>query len=202
MSKIVVFGGAFNPITKAHFDLGIKALEIIDGDKLCFIPVGDKYNKPGLEKSDHRVNMINILCDKVDNYNVEVDLTEVEATRNFNTIDTLRVLKEKYGEESTIYFLLGADNLLYLNEWHSAEEILSDYKILAVKRDGYDIEGIIRSKELLFKYRENIKEVNIEEELAISSTMVRELISKKDDLVDKYIDVDVKEYILKNNLYR
>lgn len=202
MKKIVVFGGAFNPITKAHFTLGVKALKSINGDKLCFVPVGDNYNKPGLEKSSHRVNMINILCQKAEYLNVEVDLTEVEAKNNFNTIDTLRCLRNKYGQDVDIYFLLGADNLLYLSEWHNSDEILRDYKILAVRRNGYDIKGIVRKKKLLTKYKENIIEVNINEELTISSTMVRELINKRNDIVDNYIDMDVKNYILKNNLYR
>lgn len=202
MDKIIVFGGSFNPPTKAHLDLGIKALEGIKADKLCFVPVGDRYNKAGLEKAEHRVNMLNIICDKIENYSLEVDLTEVDALRNFNTIDTLRAFRDKYGEDTDIYFLLGADNLLYLNEWNEAEEIIRDYKILAVRRDGYNIPGIIKSTNLLNKYKKNIVEINIDTDMIISSTTVRELIEKKDDLVDNYIDIDVKEYILKNNLYR
>lgn len=202
MKKIVAFGGAFNPITKAHFDLGIKALEFIKADKLCFVPVGDKYYKPELEKSNHRVKMINILCNKFNEHNVEVDLTEVNAKRNYNTIDTLRALKDKYGGDSEIYFLMGADNLLHLVDWHNVEEILRDYKILTVKRFGYDIEEIVNSKKLLYKYKHNIIEVDIKEELMISSTMVRELICKNDKSIDNYIDLDVKRYIVENNLYR
>lgn len=202
MDKIIVFGGSFNPPTKAHLDLGIKALKSIKADKFCFVPVGDKYNKAGLEKAKHRVNMLNIVCDKIENYSLEVDLTEVDALRNFNTIDTLRAFKNKYGEDIDIYFLLGADNLLYLNEWNEAEEIVRDYKILAVRRDGYNIPGIIKSTNLLDKYKNNIVEISIDTEMPISSTKVRELIEKQDDLVDNYIDIDVKEYILKNNLYR
>lgn len=202
MDKIIVFGGSFNPPTKAHLDLSIKALESIKADKFCFVPVGDKYNKSGLEKSEHRVNMLNIACNKIKDYNLEVDLTEVNALKNFNTIDTLRVFKEKYGEGTDIYFLLGADNLLYLNEWNEAEEIIRNFKILAVRRDGYDIPGIVKNNSLLNKYKKNIVEINLDTEMLISSTMVRELIEKDDDLVDNYIDIDVKEYILKNNLYR
>lgn len=202
MDKIIVFGGSFNPPTKAHLDLSIKALESIKADKFCFVPVGDKYNKSGLEKSEYRVNMLNIACNKIKDYNLEVDLTEVNALKNFNTIDTLRVFKEKYGESTDIYFLLGADNLLYLNEWNEAEEIIRNFKILAVRRDGYDIPGIVKNNSLLNKYKKNIVEINLDTEMLISSTMVRELIEKDDDLVDNYIDIDVKEYILKNNLYR
>lgn len=189
MNKIIVFGGSFNPPTKAHLELGIKALESINADKLCFVPVGDKYSKVGLEQAEHRVNMLNIICSKIEDYKLEVDLTEVNALKNFNTIDTLRDFKKRYGEEVDIYFLLGADNLLYLSEWNESEEIIRNFKILTVRRDGYDIANMIKGNKL-------------DTEMMISSTMVRELIKQNDSVVNNYIDSDVKNYILKNNLYR
>lgn len=202
MNKIIVFGGSFNPPTKAHLELGIKALESINADKLCFVPVGDKYSKVGLEQAEHRVNMLNIICSKIEDYKLEVDLTEVNALKNFNTIDTLRDFKKRYGEEVDIYFLLGADNLLYLSEWNESEEIVRNFKILTVRRDGYDIANMIKGNKLLNKYKKNIVEISIDTEMMISSTMVRELIKQNDNIVNNYIDSDVKNYILKNNLYR
>ena len=201
MGKIVVFGGSFNPPTRAHYELGLKALEFLDGDRLCFVPVGDKYSKDGLIESKHRVNMLNLLCDNHNNECVDVDLTEVNAQGNLNTINTLRILGEKYNN-ATLYFLLGADNLLHLTEWHKAEEILRDYKILAIKRDGYSIKDIIKHKGLLTKYKDNIIEVDIKEEMMISSTMVRKMIVSKDESVIRYINENVNKYIQENNLYK
>lgn len=201
MGKIVVFGGSFNPPTRAHYTLGLKALEFLDGDRLCFVPVGDKYSKDGLIESKHRVNMLNLLCDNYNNDRVDVDLTEVSAQGNLNTINTLRVLGEKYNN-ATLYFLLGADNLLHLTEWYKAEEILRDYKILVIKRDGYSIKDIIKHKGLLTKYKDNIIEVDIKEEMMISSTMVRKMIVNKDESVISYIDENVYKYIQESNLYK
>ena len=44
-NKIVVYGGAFNPPTLAHYKLAISVLKSIGADKLIFMPVGDNYNK-------------------------------------------------------------------------------------------------------------------------------------------------------------
>lgn len=207
MKKIIIYGGSFNPPTKAHLKLGVEALKSINADEIYFLPVGDLYSKNGLEKAIHRVSMLHILTKKTfkyypnDIFTIGVDLTEVNSEKKLNTIDTLRIMKEQHKDKCEIYFLLGADNLLYLHEWHNADEILSEYKILAVKRDGYSIEKIIEENALLNKYKQNIVEVNLPNELNISSTKVRELIQANNN-VDNYIDIDVKKYILENNLYR
>lgn len=201
MENIVVFGGSFNPPTKAHLALGLQALKFINGSKLCFVPVGDKYRKDSLINAKYRVDMLNILKENNDGYSIDVDLTEVNSKENLNTIDTLRILQDKY-KDSTLYFLLGADNLLCLTEWQEPEELLKNYKILAIKRDGYSIKDIVANKSLLNKYKKNIIPIDIKEEMFISSTMVRELIQNEDDSVGNYIDENVKKYIEENKLYK
>ena len=99
-------------------------------------------------------------------------------------------------------FVVLIHNLLYLSEWNESEEIIRNFKILTVRRDGYDIANMIKGNKLLNKYKKNIVEISIDTEMMISSTMVRELIKQNDNVVNNYIDSDVKNYILKNNLYR
>lgn len=199
MGKVVVFGGSFNPPTKAHLNLGMWAVEFVEANKLCFLPVGDNYNKDTLIESKHRVSMLNILKNKFKNIQIDVDLTEVNSLENLNTIDSLNILQSKYLNDE-LYFLLGADNLNYLHEWKNADELLAKYKILAVRRDGFDIQDIVKQNPLLYKYKDNIVPISLENDIFISSTMVRESIVKGIDVRD-YIDEDIESYIRNNKLY-
>ena len=48
MSRLGFFGGSFNPITKAHIDLILEAIDKYSLDKVYFVPMNDKYKKQGL----------------------------------------------------------------------------------------------------------------------------------------------------------
>lgn len=198
MDKIVVFGGSFNPPTTAHLNLGLKAVEFVGAKTLCFLPVGDKYNKNTLINSKYRVEMLSILKEK--HRNIDIDLTEVNSFKNLSSIESLNILQEKY-KRCKLYFLIGADNLMYLDKWERPEELLSKYNILAMRRNGFNIDDIVKENPLLNKYKTSIIAMDLDIDIFISSTMVRELVNSKDD-ISEYIDKDVLHYIRHNNLYK
>lgn len=198
MDKIVVFGGSFNPPTTAHLNLGLKAVEFIGAKTLCFLPVGDRYNKESLINSKHRVKMLSILKEKYKD--IDVDLTEVNSFRNLSTIESLNILQEKY-KECKLYFLIGADNLMHLDKWEHPEELLGNYNILAMRRNGFDVDDIVKGNPLLSKYKTSIIAMDLEGDIFISSTMVRELVESKQD-ISEYIDKDILSYIQDNKLYK
>ena len=73
-------------------------------------------------------------------------------------------------------------------------EILTNYKILVIKREGDDIDKIL---EKLTSYRENIIITGMVE-TKLSSTMIRD----KDSLnLENALDKDVYLYIVDNELY-
>ena len=49
--RIVIFGGAFNPPTRAHLDIATEALYYLDAEKVLFVPVSDLYKKDDVEIS-------------------------------------------------------------------------------------------------------------------------------------------------------
>lgn len=198
MDKIVVFGGSFNPPTTAHLNLGLKAVEFVGAKTLCFLPVGDKYNKNTLISSKYRVEMLSILKEK--HSNIDIDLTEVNSSKNLSSIESLNILQEKY-KGCKLYFLIGADNLMYLDRWEKPEELLSKYNIIAMRRNGFNINDIIKENPLLSKYKKSIIAMDLDTDIFISSTMVRERINSKDD-ISEYIDKDVLNYIRHNDLYK
>ena len=54
------FGGCFNPVTNAHIKLASQVVEKYSLDKLVFVPMGDKYQKPNLASEQTRYEMLKI----------------------------------------------------------------------------------------------------------------------------------------------
>jgi Nicotinic acid mononucleotide adenylyltransferase len=68
---------------------------------------------------------------------------------------------------------MGADNLAILKKWYKGEEIIKNYKILVYPREGYNI------KELCKEYGAIFIDAPLHN---ISSTQIREMISKGEDV--------------------
>ena len=192
--KLGIFGGSFNPPHNMHTDIANYMINQQYVDKVVFVPTGSKYAyKNNLIEEEHRLNMLEILSKK--NENILVSDYELKSEVVY-TIDTLRYFKELYPNDE-IYFICGLDNFSYIDKWKNGEEILSNYKIIVINRDGNDLD------ELLVKYndyKDNIIVSNMEMK-DISSTYIRDNI-KEIDKVKEFIDEDVLRYIYERELYR
>ena len=192
--KIGIFGGSFNPPHNMHTDIANYIINQQHVDKVVFVPTGSKYAyKNNLIEEEHRLNMLQILSDK--NKNIMVSDYELKSEVVY-TIDTLKYFKELYpGDE--IYFICGLDNFSYIDKWKNGEEILNNYKIIVINRDGNNLNELL---DKFNEYKENIIVSNMEMK-DISSTYIRENIEDIAKVRD-FIDKDVLRYIQENNLYR
>ncbi len=194
---IAVFGGSFNPPLNSHLSLAKQILEMDKNiEKIIFVPVSTKYNKSGLEKDEHRYNMLKLMCKN--EKNIEVSNIELIQERQFYTIETLNIFKNKFTDYD-ICFATGADNLKEISTWKRPEEILEKFKIIALERGKERVEDIINKDKLLSKYKDSIIKVN-NVKIEFSSTEIRNKL-KKGENITKFINKDVLEYIRENQLY-
>ena len=71
MSRLGFFGGSFNPITKAHLNLILEAIDEYKLDKVYFVPMNDMYKKQGLLPLEYRKNMLEIA---LEDYSKKMDI--------------------------------------------------------------------------------------------------------------------------------
>lgn len=186
----VVFGGAFNPVTKAHMDVYHFLKEQIDFSEFIFLPVSSAYTKSELASNYHRLNMLELVTSKFDD--IEVSKLEIDDSDFLGTYQSLIRLYDK--KEDALAFVVGADNLLKMHKWINIEGILSEFQIIVLGRNGLDIEELIREREVLDKHRGRFM---VFEEFSrnISSTSFRETLNKED------VEEEVYDYIRENKLY-
>lgn len=182
--RIGVFGGSFNPPHLMHLNIAKDLLRLKYLDKVIFVPTGNKYSKDDLIDIKYRIEMLKIMTISYD----DMIVSDYEnQDRVVYTYETLDYFKKKYlGSE--IYFILGADNLKQISNWKNSEYILSNYKLLVINRGNDKIEA-----------KDNVVVTDILNN-DISSTFIRSNIDN-DDIIKKYLDKNVLEYIRKEKLY-
>lgn len=193
--KIGIFGGSFNPPHNMHINIGEELIKQGYLDKIIFVPTGIKYKyKSNLLPNENRFDMLKILTQKNKNFSV----SNYEFNDNVvYTCETLDYFKNKYLKDE-IFFICGADNLSYIDKWKNGEEILKNYKIIVIARNTDNLESILKKYS---KYNDNIIVARISP-YDLSSTEIRKLISDGEyHLLDKYLDCDIIDYIIENNLY-
>lgn len=198
-NKIVVYGGSFNPPLNSHFSIAEHVInEIENVEKVIFLPVNKKYEKDGLEENYHRYNMLKVIAEKNDKFEVsDLDFLKEESMK---TIDVLHIMSQLYPDKD-ICFLLGSDNLKLIHEWNGINELLSNYKVLVMPREKDNVDTIIKSSKLLSKYRENIIEIDEGIKSNYSSSYVRRQIAKG-KCVRYLMPDDVYFYLQEKKLYR
>ncbi len=192
--KIGIFGGSFNPVHKMHIEIGNYLLKQGYVDRVIYVPVGNLYNKRGLASDRDRYEMLKLATMN----NQKMMVSTFEFDRLTYTYQTLSYFGEVYPNDE-VFFICGGDNLFDFKNWRQWEFIMSNYGILVVGRNGYEIEKIIHEE--YSKYQDHIIVVDMPIN-RISSTEVRnDIYNNEECLLDK-VDGKVLKYIRNRELYR
>ena len=190
--KIGIFGGSFNPPHNMHKNIALDLIKNKYLDKVIYVPTGNKYNKKGLANQNDRYNMLKLMIGNVS----YLDISTYEFGKLTHTYQTLDHFKKHYKDDE-IYFICGSDNLKEIKTWKRYQYILSNYKLLVIRRNGESITDILSE---LKSYQDNIIVID-DIKSSLSSTSIRNELKNNIKSADSLnIDSKVLEYI-KNNLY-
>ena len=155
----ILFGGSFNPITKAHLSIIDLLKEKFNPDNIIVMPVGDSYTWKSLANFNDRINMINLV-----KRDFIVSDFEGKNKKYLGTIHTLDELAKTYDD---LYFCMGADNILKLDQWIDYEKLLEKYNFIVFTRKGFDIESIIDLK--YKKYKTHFHKLELDFDISSSN---------------------------------
>lgn len=191
--KIGVLGGTFSPVHFGHIKVAEAVLESGAADKILFMVAGNApHKKVETAESRHRYNMVSLICD-----GQKFLCSDIELNKQTNyTFDTLTELYTQ-NPENEYCFITGADMFLSLPKWYRAEELMKNFKFIAIDRDNSFSENQERFEKV--KSLTDAVVVNVKTP-EISSTMVRDAI-KQGKSVSEFVPKAVEDYIKKNGLY-
>ena len=120
--SIGVFGGSFDPIHSGHIRVALHVLDTCELDRLIILPTGNPPYKTCEASAEDRWKMVTAAC-AFDSRLVPSRL-ELDRPGKVFTIDTLLDLKKEYPSASFLY-VVGADSLMKVGNWHCSREVLS-----------------------------------------------------------------------------
>ncbi len=185
--KKIVYGGAFNPPTKAHLEIIKYLLNKFPENELIILPTNNLYDKKDLAEFHFRFEMLEIICQGLSN---KISISDYEAS--LNKYQGTYYILEHFNHP---YFVIGADSLQNIHKWINFPSVVSDNKFIVIPRDDIDMERLFIEDSKLCAFRDNFIICYDFHQVHISSTSFRTL--KDYDL----LDYRVTEYIQKNHLY-
>ncbi|MCY4603412.1 MAG: nicotinate-nucleotide adenylyltransferase [Gemmatimonadetes bacterium] len=134
MRRIGVIGGTFDPIHHGHLLLARFALEQIPLDEVLFIPAADPPLKQGAHApAEERWTMVELAVAGCADF--AASRLELDRPGKSYTVETLRLLHQLY-PHAALFFIIGADNIGQLDEWHDLEGIFAQCTVVVGARSG------------------------------------------------------------------
>jgi len=201
-NKVILFGGTFDPIHHGHVRVAQSALEQLGADEIVLIPARRSPHKKFLPMADGpaRVEMISLAIAGKTTFRVSD--CELKRSRPSYTLDTIRYLRAEYGQGVGIFWLVGADAVKDLADWHRILELVDECDLCVMFRAGFerpDFSGLgsVLGRRRVEKLEQNVVRTPL---IDINGTEIRRKLACGADVSDM-LEPKVLEYIKKNGLY-
>lgn len=199
MERIGILGGTFDPVHRAHMMIAAVAREAAMLDRVMLMPAGRPPHKETrtLSSTTDRLAMARLAAAEA---GYEVSDLEITTPGVDYTVDTLRALRRIYPRDR-LYFIIGGDSLMALDQWYCPQELLELAAFVAVYRPGNSITELAARREaLLERFGGEIVLASCAG-MDISSTALRERAARGEDL-SPWVPDAVAAYIREHNLYQ
>ncbi|HKA96160.1 MAG TPA: nicotinate-nucleotide adenylyltransferase [Streptosporangiaceae bacterium] len=191
--RLGVMGGTFDPIHHGHLVAASEVAMFFSLDEVVFVPTGQPWQKDDRKVSPSEDRYLMTVIATASNPRFSVSRIDIDRGGPTYTIDTLRDLRAERGEETSLYFITGADALSRMMSWQDVHELFELAHFVGVTRPGHRLSG-----DGLPDGRVSLLEVPA---LAISSTDCRQRVAN--GLPIWYLVPDgIVQYIAKRRLYR
>ncbi len=139
LRRVGLLGGTFDPIHFGHLVIAEEVRTVLHLAEMVFVPAGHPPHKPGriVTEAQHRLAMLELAI--ASNPHFTISLVDLERPGPSYTVETLQVLRQQWGAQTAIYFVIGGDSLEDLLAWYDPAGILKQLTALvAVQRPGYE----------------------------------------------------------------
>ena len=194
--RIALYGGTFDPVHSGHLEVARRVLELFEIDEVIFIPAQLAPHKVGrlVTEPIHRYAMLALATQ--DDPQLRISTFELDAPDRRYTVDTVAEFQRLLGDDTELFFIMGADSWSEIKTWRDWERLLQMTNHIVVTRPGYELPPAPPElKERIFFTDAVMKD--------ISATNIRRLASEgRYGELDQMVPATVAEYIRKYGIYR
>lgn len=226
IKKIGILGGTFDPPHIGHLKLATHFAKLLRLDALLLIPSGEPWQKGNcITSAEMRLRLTEaagidlaraFLYLKIPTQ-VGIDRIEIDRAGPSYAIDTVKALRERFGLDASLTWLMGADSLVALPSWNSWEKLGQYVNFAVATRPHHELAGKISSELSQFLQEHQTKDpaalekcaaglIYIDETLNIdlSSTELRDRLksSSRSTIASEQIPTHTLEIITNLGLYQ
>lgn len=210
--RLGLFGGTFNPIHFGHLRAAEEVAEMMQLQRLLFVPAARPPHKNNESVTPFAVRLEMIRLAVTGHPLFEVSDIENQRPDTSYSIETLRLFRRQVKPGTAIFFIVGLDAMLEIDTWREYQEIFTLCHFFVLDRPGYDpveLAEILQEKvncryqsgdDVFFHPSGNRIYFRPISRLDISSTHIRGLAGQGLSL-RFLLPEKVRRYILKNRLY-
>lgn len=199
MHRIGVIGGTFDPIHYGHLAAAEEARVRTNLERVLFVVAGLPPHKLDEEVTpvEHRLAMVSLAI--ASNPLFEISRVDVDRPGPSYTVDTISILRERWGQETEIHFIMGLDSLVELPTWHQPQRLIQLCRLVVVRRPRFEID--MAELEASVPGISSRMEIIDMPEVDISASELQQRV--REDLPIKYqVPEEVERYIEEHELYR
>lgn len=132
MKKVGIYGGTFDPIHHGHLILGRQACEELGFDQLIFVPAAvSPFKSPAFASGEMRLSMLRAGIEGQEDF--FADDCELKRPPPSYSIDTVLQIRGR-DPKAELFWLIGADNVSGLNNWHRIDELKKLVRFVVLDR--------------------------------------------------------------------
>jgi len=214
--RVGLFGGSFNPLHTGHLRAAEEVREILELDKVIFIPssIHPIKNDKNIINAKYRLKMLELATKGIKEF--EVSGVEMKRAGPSYTIDTLKHFKSKF-KNYRLFFILGSENMARIDTWKDYKELFRYADFAVVGRPGFNFKnikdiipsGLVKQFKLsnktayktVYKHTKGNNLIFFKiKGIRISSTTLRNIV-KNGKSIKYFVPDSVNKYIIKNKLY-
>ncbi len=138
LRRIGIMGGTFDPIHNGHLVAASEVAGLFRLDEVVFVPTGEPWQKADVKVTPAEDRYLMTVIATASNPRFNVSRVDIDRKGPTYTIDTLRDLREVYGDVE-MYFITGADALEKILSWKDVDEMFDLAHFIGVTRPGFTL---------------------------------------------------------------
>ena len=226
IKKIGILGGTFDPPHVGHLKLATHFAKLLRLDALLLIPSGEPWQKGNcITSAEMRfrlteaagIDLARAFLYLRISTQVGIDRIEIDRAGPSYAIDTVKALRERFGVDASLTWLMGADSLVALPSWNSWEKLSQYVNFAVATRPHHDLKEQISPEVSQFLQEHQTKDaaalekcaaglIYIDESLNVdlSSTELRDRLksSSRSAIASEQIPTHTLEIITNLGLYQ
>ena len=137
--RLGILGGTFDPIHHGHLLAAEEAFHHLALDRVLFVPAGLPPHKPvrPISSADHRVRMVELAITGKPHF--ALSRVDIDRPGPSYTVDTLELLRARWGPGPRFFFIEGNDSLSDIACWYQPRRLIELCEQAVEARPGAQI---------------------------------------------------------------